>query len=248
MRKFSLLLLAATCAWTQSPVITNITNAAIPSLDNPPATLHLPARAMATIYGTNLADSVVTASDGWVNNLAGTEVHLAADNCADASCDLVAQLIYVSPTQINFIVPANAASQSVAYRIVLIRDGVRIDNPNYLQDGPGRLVIDSPLSGTDLNDYNLVFQVGYDCLYSFSQANPAICGVSNDAGPNRAPLGAITDTYGRLISSANPAHQGQILTLWMTALHGNLVASPQSGLLEQAYPDPVAFGVADSGA
>jgi uncharacterized protein (TIGR03437 family) len=204
---------------------------------------------MATIWGTNLADTTASSVSPWSSFLGGTEVHLAKDTCFDFSCDLIASLIYVSPTQINFLVPDNGSTSCqnctpTAYRIVLIRDGQRIDNRSYMLGGPGRLIIDP----FDIADYNVVFEVGYDCLFSSSLSDPASCGLSWSQAQHRAPLGAITDAVsGQLISSQSPVHQGQLISLWMTALYGGLTLDNKTGLLQQANPAPVGFGVAQSG-
>ena len=229
--------------------ITNVTNAAIPSLDYPAATIHLVQRSMATIFGTNLADSTASSTSPWSNALGGTQVHLAADTCFAVSCDLVASLIYVSPTQINFLVPDNGSTSCVncapiPYRIVFVRDGQRIDDQSYMLGGAGRLFIDP----FDTADYNVVFQVGYDCLFSYSLLQPASCGLSWSTGQYRQPVGAITDAVsGQLISSQFPVHQGQIIILWMTGLYGGVTLNSGNGLLQQANPAPVAFGVAQLG-
>jgi uncharacterized protein (TIGR03437 family) len=204
---------------------------------------------MATIWGTNLADTTASSVSPWSSFLGGTEVHLAGDTCFDSSCDLVASLIYVSPTQINFLVPDNGSTSCqnctpTAYRIVFIRDGQRIDNRSYILGGPGRLIIDP----FDIADYNVVFQVGYDCLFSYSLSDPASCGLSWSQGQHRAVLGAVTDAVsGQLISSQAPVHQGQLITLWMTALYGGVTLDNKTALLQQANPAPIGFGVAQSG-
>jgi uncharacterized protein (TIGR03437 family) len=87
------------------PGITNVTNAAIPALDIPPQTLGLLSRTMATIFGVNLANATLSSTTLVSTTLGGTEVHLADDTCFDSSCDMVASLIFVSPSQINFVVP-----------------------------------------------------------------------------------------------------------------------------------------------
>src|ERR1039458_2623815 len=106
-----------------APSITSVTNSAIPSLDYPPTSIHLAPRSMATIFGTNLADTTLSTTSPGSTLLGGTEVHLADDTCFDSSCDLIANLIYVSPTQINFLVPDNGSTSCVncapvPYRIV----------------------------------------------------------------------------------------------------------------------------------
>jgi hypothetical protein len=246
---FSLLALAALAFGQAAPSITNVTNAAIPSLDYPAASISLPPRSMATIFGTNLADITLSSTSPWSSTLGGTEVHLADDTCFDSSCDLIAGLIYVSPTQINFLVPDNGSftcknCPPVAYRIVLVRDGQRIDNRSYMLGGPGRLIIDPAYDA----DYNVVFQIGYDCLFSYSLTDPTSCGLSWSQRQHRVQVGAITDAVsGQLISSQNPIHQGQVITLWMTALYGGVTLNNKTGLLQQANPAPVGFGVAQLG-
>lgn len=216
-----LLLAVVAVAFGQTaPSITNVTNAAIPSLNYPPNSVHLAPHSMASVLGANLATTTVS-SASWVTTLGGVEVHLADSSCFDASCDLVAGLLYLSPTQINFLVPDNGsfACQNctpIAYRIVLMENGQRIDNRSYIFPGPGQLIIDP----FDIADYNVVFGVGYECLFSYSVSDPTSCGLSWSQGQHRALLGAITDALsGQLISSQNPVHQGQIISLWMTALY-----------------------------
>jgi hypothetical protein len=274
-------ILAVSSPSSPLPNIVNVTNAAIPALDEPPATITLPFRSMATIFGTGLADYTASSVSPWAPTLGGTEVHLAADSCSEASCDLIASLIYVSPTQINFLVPDDGESyQDLSttscpsatleispsetsweidcnYRVVFVRDGERIDNQSYLLGGPGRLVIAS--SGDTQNnpdafqvgeggDYDVVFEVGYDCLFSYSLTDPSGCGLSWAQGQNRAPLGAITDAAsGTLISSNAPVHQGQAITLWMTGLYGGVTLNNLTGLMTSITPTPIGFGVAQLG-
>lgn len=245
MRYVLLVLALVAAAFGQTaPNIANLTNAAMPSLDYPPASITLPPRSMATIFGTDLGDTTASAAPPWKTMLGGTEVHLADDTCFNSSCDLIASLLYSSPTQINFVIPdTGSSSPSKSYRIVLVRDGQRIDNRSYMLGGPGRLTIDA-YDG----DYDVVFQVGYDCLFSYSVSDPTSCGFSWSQGQHRGPLGAVTDAAsGLLISSQAPVHQGQIITLWLTGLYGSLTVNKQSGLLEQAPPLPVNFGVAKLG-
>jgi uncharacterized protein (TIGR03437 family) len=111
---FSLLALAVLAFGQGAPSITNVTNAAIPSLDYPPESISLAPRSMATIFGSNMADFTASSISPWPFSAGGTEVHLADDTCFDSSCDLIAGLIYVSPTQINFLVPDNGSFTSHA--------------------------------------------------------------------------------------------------------------------------------------
>jgi hypothetical protein len=224
--------------------ITAVTNAALPSLDVPPSTISLAPRSMATIFGTNLADIIASSTSPWTSPLGGTEVHLASDTCFESSCDLVAKLIYVSSAQVNFLVPDITVVGPTHYRIVFVRDGQRIDDQSYMLGGPGRVIIDPSGSA----DYNVVFQVGYDCLFSYSVSDPASCGLSWVNGEDRALTGAVTDAIsGQLISSQNPSYQGRLITLWMTALYGGVTLNSQSGLRTGNMIAPITFGVAQAG-
>jgi uncharacterized protein (TIGR03437 family) len=224
--------------------ITNVTNAALPSLDVPAGTVALAPRSLATIYGMGLADTSASATASSVNALGGTEVHLASDTCFDSSCEIVADLIYVCPYQINFRVPDQTAAGPTAYRVVFVRDGQRFDNQNCIQGGPGCMIVDP--SGKA--DYNVVFQVGYDCLFSASLSDPTACGLSWVSGPDRAPVGAVADALtGELITNQNPVYQGRLITLWMTGLYGGVTFDSATGLRTANTIVPVEFGVAQSG-
>ncbi len=275
MRRIPLLLALVVTAFGQNlssplPNITNVANAAFPALDNPPVAppegIALPSRSMATIFGTNLADYTASSTSPWSNTMGGTEVHLADDTCFDSSCDLIASLIYVSPTQINFLVPNNGITAPPSscpvstcgfgtvtrYRIVFVRNGQRIDNQSYMLGGPGRILIQFDSGpyfhfGT-FGDYDVVFQVGYDCLFSYSLIDPGACGLSWSQGLHRVPLGAITDAVtGALISSQAPVHQGQVITLWMTGLYSGVTLNNKTGLMTANTPTPIGFGVAQLG-
>jgi hypothetical protein len=112
--------------------------------------------------------------------------------------------------------------------------------------GPGQLWIDPFDIG--VVDFNVVFQVGDDCLFSYSLSDPASCRLSWSQGQHRAPLGAITDAAsGQLISSQYPIHQGQVITPWMTGLYGRMTLNSTTGLLTTNDPAAVGFGVAQSG-
>jgi hypothetical protein len=269
------------------PSITNVTNAAIPAIDIPPKTAQLAPRSIATIFGTNLADDVVPTAPPWPQTLGGTEVHIVFDTIilnnfrltcdwrSDPSCEITAMLTYASPTQINFVTPdayitasnGNTAPVLKVGRIVLIRDGVRVDARYDLSSGPGYVTVDP--FGYTRNP--AVFGVGNDCLFSFSLMDPSSCGLqvvdywdgisglfsfglpdppacgsSCSPNPHRALLGAVTDAAGQLITSQNPVRQGQPITLWMTGLIG-LSPDPNTGSVQQVNPTPVGFGVAQNG-
>lgn len=226
------------------PTISNITNAAYPGIDTPPNEVRLAPRSIATIFGTGLADTTVAIAPPWQKLLGGTEVHFIVStvngaNCALPDCEYALDLLYVSPTQINFMTPNIQAHAQEEGRIVLVRDGVRFDARfDLLPPGPGLMIEDSGAKA----DTSVVFEVGFDCLYSLSSDPVTSCGVSWSPGNNRVPLGAITDPSGDLISSSNPVHQGEIVTLWMTGLPG-LELSEAGGAYTVSNPSPIGFGI-----
>jgi hypothetical protein len=216
-------LLVAVAFGQTTPSITNVTNAAIPGMDFPANSVALAPGSMAIIFGSDFATSTFTAAPPWQKSLGGVEVHFAEDACFDSNCELVADLIYVSPTQINFVVPSvplypDSHAHVWSTRIVLVKNGVRFDDRTRMLGGPGRVYIDAVYGYAD----SAVFGVGYECLYSYSLTDPAACNLSWSQGEHRALLGAVTDAIsGQLIIADNPVHQGQILTLWMTGLTGD---------------------------
>ena len=230
-------------ALAQVPSITNVTNAAIPAIDYPPGPVHLVPGSIASIFGTGLADSTVSISPPWQTALAGTEVHLVVEYVSlgnanipcGGTCELVADLLYASPTQINFVVPSAPAYETS--RVVLIRDSTRFDN---VSNGPGLVFLDA--SGGD----SAVFGIGYDCLFSFSLTDPSSCGLSWSMGQHRALVGAVTDASGRLINFQNPMTQGQVIVVYMTGLSG-LTLDSSTGLLDLQHPGPLGFGIAQYG-
>lgn len=234
-------LVASAFGQSSVPSIANVTNAALPAMDLPPNTVALAPGSLAIIFGTGLADSISSATLPLPKLLGGVEVHLVDDSCYDPSCELVADLIYTGPTQINFVVPdvplwtGPNTAKIWKTRVVIIKDGQRFDDRTTEFGGPGRVLIDAVYGYGD----SAVFGVGYDCLYSFSLSDPGACGLSWDAGQHRAMLGAVTDAIsGQLMTTQNPVHQGQLLTLWWTGLTGDPWFS---------NPTSFCFGVAQYG-
>jgi hypothetical protein len=80
MRYILSLALAVSAFGQVAPTITNVTNAAIPTLNAPPSSVHLAPRSMATIFGVNLADTPISAAPPWEQLLGGIEVHLVASS------------------------------------------------------------------------------------------------------------------------------------------------------------------------
>jgi len=124
-------------------------------------------------------------------------------------------------------------------RVVLIKDGVRFDSRFDISGSMGRVII--------ADRYPIVFEVGYDCLFSFSLIDSAACGLSWSPGEHRGISGALVDAEsGKLISSQNPVHQGQLITAWMTGVSG-LKRDRSAGLYQVADFGSLVFGVAQNG-
>jgi hypothetical protein len=177
-----------------------------------------------------------------VTSLGGIELHLVplylgcgSSAPPQASCDITASLIYVSPTQINFLVPDIQPSaykqQELQLDAVIVQGGQRFDSGLVLYVSP-------------IGDF-AVFQVGYDCDFSLSVVQPQNCGYSPTPGPNMVPLGAVTDVNGNLVTSQNPIHQGQVVILWATGL-GSMSINQSTGLRQQNNPTPLTLGVSQS--
>jgi uncharacterized protein (TIGR03437 family) len=92
----ALALLSASPTFSQaSPTITSITNASRPTASYPA----LAPGDVAVIVGTGLADCIVSVAAPQTS-LCGVEAHLVSINS-----DLLAGLLYVSPTGISLVVP-----------------------------------------------------------------------------------------------------------------------------------------------
>jgi hypothetical protein len=234
MLKLALVVLAGISILSaQTPVLTAFGNAAIPSLEqHVPA--HLLPRSLATIFGQNLSPVTLATLPPWKSELGGVELRLRvlgpACQTTGEPCELTAPLLFVSPTQINFMVPDVSPSvydlDLMTLDIVFVLNGVEFDSYFSFYSDP--------------NGDSAVFQAGYDCDFSLSETQPQACGYSSVAGQYRVPLAAATDAKGDLISSANPLRQTETLTLWTTGMP-NLV---QNGtFLDQLVPQPITFGV-----
>jgi hypothetical protein len=223
-----------------TPSITAITNAALPGMDVH-APVRLQPRSMASIFGSNLSTATASTTPPWATALGGVELHLVplyvgcGTSTPPATCDILATLIFVSPTQINFLVPDVLPSaygqQQLVLDAVILENGQRFDS--------GVLLYLSPVG-----DF-AVFGVGYDCDFSLSLTQPHSCGYSQTPGPNTVPIGAVTDVSGNLVTSENPIHQSQVIVLWSTGL-GSMSINQSTGLLQQDNPNAVTFGIAQS--
>ena len=147
--RLTLALLSVSPIFGQAPpTITNITNAANPASSFP----NLAPGNVAVIVGTNLADSTASAAPSQTL-LGGVEVHLAG-----IGSDVLAGLVYVSPTRIDFVVPNIPNTDVRNTRVAIVRDGQRFDaltSPGSLAIGalniessPNPALYDQPITFT----------------------------------------------------------------------------------------------------
>jgi hypothetical protein len=131
-----------------SPTITNITYVANP-------TSYFPALApgnVAVIIGTNLGAFTASAAPPQTF-LGGVEVHVVS-----TSSDILAGLIYVSPTGISFVVPNIPNTEVQSTRMVIVKDGKRFDDLTspgsviigaiYFESSPNPALYDQPITLT----------------------------------------------------------------------------------------------------
>jgi hypothetical protein len=131
-----------------SPTITNITYVANPASYFPP----LAPGNVAIIVGTNLGTFTASAAPPQTF-LGGVEVHIVG-----ISSDMLAGLVYVSPTRISFVVPNTPNTEVQNTRIVIVKDGKRFDDLTspgsviigavYFESSPNPALYDQPVTLT----------------------------------------------------------------------------------------------------
>jgi uncharacterized protein (TIGR03437 family) len=223
------LVLACSAAFGQTPKITaTVSSATFQNLNNAPGgpTVVMP-RSLLSVFGENLSSSTSTAeSRPLPKTLAGVQLIVANSEgeepalCGDPKyternrniyCETPVELYYVSPTQINFVVPNSYFTGTV--RILLVKDGVRHTNLGTLREAGFYMTISAQKS--------FLFEVGFDCpaLSTTEAAVNVPCGYARQrTDPNQITLGAITDGVGNLITTANPLRPGASMTIWSTGL------------------------------
>ena len=172
----SLLLFVASVCLAQQPSVTAIINAA-----NFQTTVAN--SSIVSIFGSNLAAAAASATtDPPPKVLGGVTVNLCPF-IQDITCQ-PAQLLYVGPTQINVVLPFQPGIGSRSVDIVV---------KNYAGFATQRIPIKLYEQAVG------IFQMGWDCPY------PANCAFSPvRTGTNTILRGSVTDSAGRLVTSANP--------------------------------------------
>lgn len=149
-------------------------------------------------------------------------------------CETPVELYYVSPAQINFVVPESYFTGTV--KILLVKNGVRYTDLGTAREAGFFMTIDGCQS--------FVFEVGFDCpaVFTTEAAVNVPCGYARQrTDPDQITLGAITDAGGNLITTANPLRPGAPITIWSTGL--GLMRMRTDGLTETEDPVLVRFGV-----
>jgi len=174
---------------------------------------------IATIFGSNLATGQAT-SGVPATTLASTQVLLCGFANTAEGCQALA-LYFVSPGQINFVVPTNLSSISIPGGI--LSTGV----PLTLVGGPSwniavsvAGVLDSSAS-TGTYFKLPIYQQAPDFFIVESDAFNDTTGVpagSFGGPPSTVDRAAIIDQTGTLIDSHNPAQVGEYLSVFMTGL------------------------------
>lgn len=209
-----------------SPLITAVTNAGSGGT--------VSFNSLITIRGENLSITTATpATIPWPTSLGDTQVSFC-----DASSGIdtfwlssfsqcaPAQLIYVSPTQIDAFLPDSPGSYTVPYTVAIRVVSGRLTDQDTLMKSPFMFRIFPVAPG--------FFRMGYDCSY------PQACSLTpSPNAPASVVRGSIIDLQGLLVSSQNPIRVGQSYSAYLTGagLHvtwtpigpvhtGNLVDSP----------------------
>ena len=139
-----------------------------------------------------------------------------------------AKLFFVSPTQINFVVPDIGFSGSVQFHQFAVRAVLNgsLNSPVFKIP-----TIQGQLQG--LAFAPRIFWEGYDCLADTRFAHPNVnCGLTSIRTDEayQSDRGAVTDQVGLLLTSAHRAKLGQAYTIWMTGLgqsqNGKLIYQP----------------------
>jgi uncharacterized protein (TIGR03437 family) len=169
---------------------------------------------LVTLFGSSLASGTSSAQSLPLPVALG-DVQLATCPSTDtqlSQCTDV-QLVYASPTQINFLAchsgsslppPSGCTFSGGSQVLTVFRTGHLPAQPI-----PSPLLAAAP--GT--------FQMGYDCAFNPLWNDPSPCGLAWTHYSSKQPLrGAVTDQMGNIVTSTNPALFGQQYTIWLTGL------------------------------
>jgi uncharacterized protein (TIGR03437 family) len=177
---------------------------------------------LGVIFGESLTEGSAASSDTPAPALANTSVMICgtkpesnlrgstAPGCTTAS------LLFVSPEQISFIVPA-------------IPRGAETGNGGpvwFAVQSAGQLDEDAAV-GNSYQTYVAIshpalLQAGFDCYFGATDPSlvAAPCGLTvTQLSAFQTPRGMITDSAGQPVTSLNPVQPGSNYTIWLTGLN-----------------------------
>lgn len=178
----------------------------------------------ATLFGTGLSDAEYKAQTlPYPQKLGNTQVHVCywisvppaqLPNIISFLGCVPTALVYVSPAQINFLIPPSLLmpkSGATGEVIFVVSVGNVID-----QDASAGTLVRYWIT----DPYPRIFYVGTDCLIDPRYQNRStVCGLTFESLPGmRAPRGAITDLQGNVINSSNPTKLGSYYSIWLTGM------------------------------
>ncbi|HXP88901.1 MAG TPA: hypothetical protein VN841_29545 [Bryobacteraceae bacterium] len=175
--------------------------------------------AYATVLGTSLSDKVYIGEMPWPLTLGGAVVMICYSPAVGQQNCAAAQLLYVSPQQINVLMPT--LQQKISPPSYGIGETVYV----VTNVGGSELKSNSLLFALELDSPDILF-VGYECPIGTTPPKGVNCALSNTKTQPTNPIrGTITDAAGGLVDSANPAVIGGYYTIWLTGL-GNTAYDP----------------------
>jgi uncharacterized protein (TIGR03437 family) len=173
---------------------------------------------IASAFGTSLSTVTIAASTLPLPTVISGNALEWCDLTVDPSmlnCQYV-KLFFVSPTQINFLVPDIGFSGNVQFHQFAVQTVL-----NGSANSPVFKIqtIQGQVQGQAFAPR--IFWEGYDCLTDPRFAHPNVsCGLTNTKtdAEYQSDRGAVSDQSGILLTSSHRAKLGQAYTIWMTGL------------------------------
>jgi uncharacterized protein (TIGR03437 family) len=190
-------------------------------------------RGLGTVFGSDLADGSYAATLPFPKRLGSTELFVclgiirSVEDVAGPGCEPL-QLIYASPTQVNFLMYDNAPQKP------WFADGIGL----YIVARVSGALNDRPATAPETALSNLngpaprVFLMQSDRYIDSRFITPTTF---------QTRRGAVTDQQGHLVNSQNPARVGQYYTIWLTGL-GQFTNGKTKSPLSMTYADVPVYG------
>jgi uncharacterized protein (TIGR03437 family) len=167
-----------------------------------------------SIFGTNLAGNAVQAMTlPFPTQLGGTEVNVCAwvgPGPSDFSSCVLAPLLYVSPGQINAIMPGPPTNNT---------GDLHIENRTLfvLVNGNTSPALSPPI----YQEYPAVYRIVYDCALPNSCTQSSAQDAAWSTSGRTIFRGAVVDLSGKLVSSLNPIRLNTDYSIYLTGLGWN---------------------------